>query len=229
MLWLILFNNTKDLLWQRIFRGDVYTWVILSRFVWLVIKQIVYLVLTVEGEILLNVRAYREVGCCILLLLKVSAITFFMIHGIRLLLFRFILIIMVLILILTLTNFSRFHWLGLHWGLALLRIDWGLEAATLHHFTLDLLKPDVLAILVELRSVLEIARIYHLNILNDSVLTNLFHKLLRFLVYLRLKRTYLLQFFLFGLGSVLLLLVALSVPVLGWFIKLLTCSTHLLN
>ena len=77
------------------------------------------------------------------------------------------------------------------------------------------MKPDVLAILVELRSVLEIARIYHLNILNDSVITNLFHKLLRFLVYLRLKRTYLLQFFLFGLGSVLLLLVALSVPVLG--------------
>ena len=122
----------------------------------------------------------------------------------------------------------RLHWLGLHGGLCLLRQYDGLEAAPLHHLTLDNLQSVLFPLLVELISIFKLLWIWHLYVLNHTFLTDLPHHLFGHSGYLGFERADFFEASLLLLGALLLLLRLRVVPVNSRLVELLIGSASLI-
>lgn len=99
------------------------------------------------------------------------------------------------------------------------------ETTFLHHLTLDNLQPLLLPLLIKLLPILKITSIWHLYILDDSLLTNCSHHLLGHFWDLGFEGARLLETgFLFG-GKFLLLFDLWVVPINAWLYEII--STYL--
>lgn len=148
-------------------------WFVLVR----VLEQILQLLLAVDGNtVLLNWRLWAdwEVGSLICVWHAL------MIHSwVNLLLGR--------------AKFFPSNRLCLHWWFCFPWVESWCETTFFHHLTLDDLQPLLLPLLVELIAVLKVAGVWHLHVLDHSLLTDCSHHLLRHFWDLGFERTWLLD------------------------------------
>lgn len=133
-------------------------WLVLVR----VLEKILQLLLAVDGHtVLLNsrLRPYWEVGSLICVWHAL------MIHSWEYLLLGW-------------TKFFPSNRLCLHWWFCFPWVESWSETTFLHHFTLDDLQPLLLPLLVELITVLKVAWVWHLYVLDHSLLIDCSHHLL---------------------------------------------------
>lgn len=121
------------------------------------------------------------------------------------------------------------HRLSLHGGLRLLgEYNW-LEAAALHHLTLDNLESLLFPLLVKFVSVFKFLRIRYLYVLNHTFLTDLPHHLFGHFWDGRFERTDFFQLSLSLLGALLLLLCPRGIPVDRRLVEMLISSPSFWN